>query len=44
MGGAQQTDRVDAQRQAAAEIEIKSLLAVSPYADAPIFAVSVLQR
>ncbi len=33
-------DRVDAQRQAAAEIEIKSLLAVNHYADAPIFAVS----
>ena len=33
-------DRVDTQRQTAAEIEIKSLLAVSPYADAPIFSVS----
>ncbi len=33
-------DRVDAQRQTAAKIEIKSLLALNPYADAPIFAVS----
>ncbi len=33
-------DRVDRQRQTAAKIEIKSLLTLSPYADAPIFAVS----
>ncbi len=33
-------DHVDAQRQAAAEAEIKTLLATGPYAGAPIFAVS----